>query len=154
MTRLSPRLGGTRAAERLGRVPAVAWPLLLMAVIWFFSSQPDLSSGLGLADLIGRKLVHAAEYGLLCVLWWRTLRERLAPAAAIAVALLIAIGYGAIDEYHQTFVEGRTGSPIDVAIDATGAAIAAALVQRRQRDARAPAEQRPTTRRPRASRAR
>ena len=44
-------------------------PLALMAVIFFLSAQPDLSSGLGLVDLIGRKFLHAGEYPLLCVLW-------------------------------------------------------------------------------------
>jgi VanZ family protein len=107
-------------------------PVVLMAVIWFFSSQPDLSSGLGVLDLIGRKLIHAAEYGLLCFLWFRALESRMATRPALATAFLIAAGYGAIDEYHQTFVAGRTGSPIDVAIDATGAAIAVLLLRRRE----------------------
>jgi VanZ family protein len=111
---------------------ALAPPLLLMALIWFLSSQPDLSTGLGVIDLIGRKVVHFASYALLCLLWWRALRERLPPATALLVAFLLAAGYGAIDEYHQSFVEGRTGSPIDVAIDATGAAAAILLIRRRE----------------------
>ena len=32
----------------------------------------------------------------------------------------IGIAYGASDEWHQTFVDGRKGSPVDVLIDATG----------------------------------
>ena len=107
-------------------------PVVLMGVIWFFSSQPDLSSGLGVLDLIGRKLIHAAEYALLCFLWFRALESRVATRPALASAFLIAAGYGVIDEYHQTFVAGRTGSPIDVAIDATGAAIAVLLLRRRE----------------------
>ena len=111
-------------------------PILLMAVIWFFSAQPDLSSGLGLIDLVGRKILHAVEYALLCFLWWRALATtRLSPGAALTGAFLLAAGYGAVDEYHQTFTAGRTGSPIDVAIDATGAAIAV-LAIRRARPAR------------------
>ena len=103
-----------------------------MAVIWFLSAQPDLSTGLGLADLIGRKLVHFASYGLLCLLWWRALRERLPSTAALAGAFLVAAAYGAIDEYHQSFVDGRVGSPIDVAIDTAGAAAAVYLIRRRE----------------------
>jgi hypothetical protein len=106
-------------------------PLLLMGLIWFLSSQPDLTTGLGLADLIGRKVVHAITFGLLALLWWRALRERL-PAVALPVAAAIALAYGAVDEYHQTFVAGRTGSPIDVAIDALGVAGATMLVLRRR----------------------
>ena len=107
-------------------------PLLLMAVIWFFSAQPDLSSGLGVIDLVGRKLVHAAGYALLCLLWWRALRTRLTPRAALAGAFLLAAAYGVTDEYHQTFVDGRVGSPIDVGIDTAGAAVAALLLGRRE----------------------
>lgn len=106
-------------------------PILLMAVIYFFSAQPDLSSGLGLADVIGRKLIHAVEYALLCFLWWRALVTQLAPPQALAAALLVSVGYAALDEFHQTFVEGRNGSPIDVAIDALGAGIAATVIARR-----------------------
>ena len=101
-------------------------PLLLMAVIFFLSAQPDLNSGLGVWDTIGRKFVHAAVYGTLWFLWWRALRMR-NPIPAIAITLLYAIS----DEYHQTFVQGRHGSPIDVLIDATGVAIALLLVSRR-----------------------
>ncbi len=98
-------------------------PLVLMAVIFFLSAQPDLNSGLGVWDTIGRKLVHAAAYGTLWFLWWRAL-GRTWPA--IAITLLYAIS----DEYHQTFVHGRHGSPIDVAIDMAGVAIAVLLVRR------------------------
>lgn len=102
-----------------------------MGVIWFLSAQPDLSSGLGAIDLVGRKLIHAAEFGLLCFLWWRVLRGR-GDARALAGAFLIAVAYAAIDEYHQSFVPGRNGSPVDVAIDAVGAGLAVALIRRRR----------------------
>lgn len=98
-------------------------PLVLMGVIFFFSAQPHLSSSLGVWDLIGRKIVHAAEYALLCFLWWRPLRTRLSHRTALATAFCLAIGYSATDELHQTFVSGRHGSPIDVLIDATGAGL-------------------------------
>lgn len=104
-------------------------PLVLMAAIYFFSAQPDLSSGLGAIDLIGRKVIHAAEYALLCFLWWRALRARLTAATALSAALAITVGYAALDEYHQSFVEGRAGSPVDVAIDAIGIVLAMALVR-------------------------
>jgi VanZ family protein len=106
-------------------------PVLLMVVIWFFSAQPDLATDLGVVDLVGRKVLHFLEYALLCLLWWRALRTRLGRDAAVVAAFLLAAAYGAVDEYHQTFVSGRTGSPIDVAIDAAGAATAGFLLRRR-----------------------
>ena len=106
-------------------------PIVLMAVIFALSAQPDLSSGLGTLDTILRKLVHMAEYGLLVFLWWRALREVAAGRAALAIAVAIALVYSATDEYHQSFVEGRHGTPVDVLIDAVGMAAVAVLLLRR-----------------------
>ncbi|HLM50142.1 MAG TPA: VanZ family protein, partial [Solirubrobacteraceae bacterium] len=36
----------------------------------------------------------------------------------------IAVGYAITDEWHQSFVLGRSASPVDVAIDAAGVALA------------------------------
>jgi VanZ family protein len=110
-------------------------PLLLMAVIFFLSAQPDLNSGLGTWDTLLRKLAHMAEFGLLWWLWRRALgRGERATWAAAA----IAVAYAATDEFHQSFVEGRVGSPVDVLIDAAGVALAivAARVHDRRRAAR------------------
>jgi VanZ family protein len=104
-------------------------PVALMGLIFFLSAQPHLSSGLGVWDLIGRKIVHATEYGLLFTLWWRALGWGAPRAPLLAAA--IAIGYAATDEFHQTFVAGRHGSPVDVLIDATGVLIAWLVLRRR-----------------------
>jgi len=100
-------------------------PLLLMGIVFYFSAQPDLNSGLGWIDTVGRKLIHAAEYGLLCFLWWRPLRLGMSPGRAALVAFLISSLYAVTDEYHQSFVEGRSGNPVDWAIDTAGAALVA-----------------------------
>jgi VanZ family protein len=115
----------------ISRLDPWAPPLALMALIFVLSAQPDLNSGLGTIDLIGRKLIHATEYGALCFLWWRALRTVAAPRAAIVLALGIAIGYAGTDEFHQRYVSGRHGTPVDVLVDAAGAAGAAFLIRRR-----------------------
>ena len=89
-----------------GRIAAFAPPLALMGLIYFLSAQPDLNSGLGLVDEIGRKIVHMAEYGLLWWLWSRAFGFRRPVLAAV-----ITLAYAATDEFHQTFVHGRIGSP-------------------------------------------
>jgi VanZ family protein len=111
-----------RALSRFGP------PVALMAIIFYLSHQPDLNTGLGGWDTILRKLAHMAEFGLLWFLWWRALGygNRLAPA-------LIAIGYAVTDELHQTAVEGRVGSPVDVLIDSAGVALAWLVVARARR---------------------
>ena len=95
-------------------------PVALMGVIFVLSAQPDLNSGLGVFDLIGRKMVHATEYGLLWWLWLRALRFR-----HPWVAALICLAYSGSDEYHQTFVHGRHGTPVDMGFDMTGVGLAA-----------------------------
>jgi VanZ family protein len=92
-------------------LPVVVWA----GVIFGLSAIPSLSTGLGTWDTILRKLAHTAEYAVLAALLWRALRNELA-------ALAGAVAYAATDELHQTFVRGRHGSPVDVAIDGIGAA--------------------------------
>ncbi|MEA2438796.1 MAG: hypothetical protein QOH76_220 [Thermoleophilaceae bacterium] len=115
----------------ISRLDPWAPPIALMGVIFLLSAQADLNSGLGTIDLIGRKIIHASEYALLCFLWWRGLRTLASPTKAVLIALAIAIGYAGTDELHQRSVQGRHGTPVDVLIDATGAAIAATLIYRR-----------------------
>ena len=105
-------------------------PLALMAVIFFFSAQPNLNSGLGWIDHVGRKFVHASEYALLCFLWWRALRTVLREPTALYAAFAIAVAYAATDEYHQGFVAGRHSTWVDVLIDSLGAGICVLLIHR------------------------
>src|SRR5919109_1247102 len=83
-------------------------PLVLMAVIFFFFSQPSLDSRVGGGGLVGRKLVHFASYGLLCFLWWRGFATVTGSGRAAFAALLVATAYAVTDEVHQSFVEGRS----------------------------------------------
>jgi VanZ family protein len=100
-------------------IPVVAWA----AVIFAFSSVPNLSSGLGGWDLLLRKLAHTTEYAILGALLWRALRNEVAAFAA-------GVAYAATDEFHQHFVTGRHGSPVDVAIDAAGLLLGVLLASR------------------------
>jgi len=99
-------------------LPVVAWAALIFAL----SSVPDLGTGLGGWDLVLRKLAHTAEYAVLGALLVR---------ATGRVGLAFAVGtlYAASDELHQSFVPGRLGSPLDVAIDAAGVAVGIVLWQ-------------------------
>lgn len=100
------------------RSALTAWlPVILWAgVIFAFSSVPSLGTGLGTWDLVLRKLAHVSEYAILGFLLARAVRRP-------TVAVVLAAGYAVTDEVHQTFVEGRHGAPLDVAIDTAGALI-------------------------------
>src|SRR5687768_7294155 len=108
-------------------------PLVLMGLIYLFSAQPSLDSGLGWVDTVGRKLVHFAEYALLCFLWWRALHTGMPARRAALIAFLVSSVYAASDELHQSVVDGRHGTPVDWAIDSAGAAVAALRLGARRR---------------------
>ena len=93
-------------------LPVVLWA----AVIFAFSSVPDLGTGLGTWDFVLRKLAHAAEFAILGALLLRALSR---PWTSLALGVAYAIS----DEGHQHFVEGRQASPRDVLIDAVGVAL-------------------------------
>lgn len=112
-----------RSSTALRFIPPVA----LMALIFYLSAQPDLSTGLGTWDLILRKLAHTSAYAALTLLWLRALGP--ISARALLWAVVISFLFAVSDEYHQTFVSGRHGSPIDVGIDSLGIAIAVLLAR-------------------------
>ena len=108
-------------------------PLVLMGLIYFLSAQPSLDSGFGWVDTVCRKLIHFGEYALLCFLWRRSLRTAMPDRRAALAAFLISSLYAVTDELHQSFVDGRNGTPVDWAIDSAGAAAAAFAVSARRR---------------------
>jgi VanZ family protein len=95
-------------------------------MIFALSSVPDLGTGLGGWDLVLRKVAHAGEYAVLGALLLRALGR---PWLAFA----LGVAYATSDEIHQSFVPGRLGSPLDVAIDAVGVAAGVLLWQRLRR---------------------
>jgi VanZ family protein len=93
-------------------LPVAVWAAFIFAL----SSLHGLDSGLGVWDDVLRKLGHVTEYAVLGALLERALWRPL-PAFVLGAA------YAASDELHQHFVPGRTGAPLDVAIDAVGVLI-------------------------------
>ncbi len=71
------------------------------------------------------KAVHFSMYG---VLGWLLARQVTLPARrwmTPALALIIASGFGAVDEWHQRFIPGRTTDHADWMADTLGAAAGA-----------------------------
>jgi VanZ family protein len=105
-------------------LPPLAW----MAVIFAFSARHG-GGHLATAEVVLRKLAHVIEYFALTALLVRALR-RSQIAVAVPAAIVAALAYAASDEWHQSFVPGRTATPRDVAIDGVGIALAAIVVTR------------------------
>ena len=87
---------------------------------------PDFSHWGGILYYISRKIAHVTEYFVLTFLLHRALkltlrdkysRPRLRP---LLPAFFLALTLAALDEYHQTFVFGRTGNILDIFVDSLG----------------------------------
>lgn len=109
---------------RLRRSIALRWAAVIvwMGMIFFLSSRPDLpdfAPGLpGLEEIGG----HLTAYGVLAGLLWWALRGSGVRYPA-TWALVLAVAYGVSDEFHQSFVPGRTMSVSDLIVDLIGASV-------------------------------
>ena len=101
---------------------------LLMAVIFGVSSLSTLPSST--AD-ISDKLLHGLTYALLGALLLRGLANAQwqgVTGAMATLASLLATLYGCSDEFHQSFVPGRSPEIADVLFAAVGATCAVVLL--------------------------
>ena len=139
-------------------LPVVAWMLLIyIASTDLMSAQhtsrfigpflrwlnPEISlEAIRTVQFAVRKTAHVVEYAILAALLVRALHGGVRalqwwhPLAAFAIAGTFA----AFDEFHQSFVASRTGSPQDVLLDGSGAALGALIawwmIARRSDEAR------------------
>lgn len=82
-----------------------------------------------------RKAAHLIAYGILGALYFRALRAERTPRWRMrwaVAAVVLAASVASVDEWNQTFIPSRTGSPVDVAIDAAGAVAAQILIRAAQ----------------------
>ena len=128
-------------------LPVVAWSAVILAASSdLFSAE---RSGSVLRAILGhelphllhvavRKLGHLLAYGFLGILALRAARsgglqpadgsDGLKPVAtSVIVVLLVAV----IDEWHQSTLASRSGSPWDVLLDVVGGALAIAFLRAR-----------------------
>ena len=142
-------------------LPAIFWA----GIIWFLSTKyfsfentrsvltrllPTLGSEL--LELLNhsiRKAAHFAEYFVFCLLLFRGFRGEWKGwrwTWALA-AFAVAAGYSALDEIHQSFVDGRTASLYDSLLDSAGAlaAMIAGRLWTRMRGARPATQSREET---------
>jgi VanZ family protein len=85
---------------------------------WF---APHISTAtIASIQLVVRKGAHLTEYAILAALLCRAMRFS---SQRWFGALGISAIYAALDEFHQSFVTSRTGTPWDVLVDCIGAMI-------------------------------
>ena len=122
----------------------IKWLVLLlwMLVIFLFSSQPHsgeatksiieniipnikTNSLLDMINFIVRKSAHVTEYFILALLTISLLKEYTKKERTILLSSIIfCFIYAMTDEYHQSFVPGRSSLFRDVLIDTSGSLIA------------------------------
>jgi VanZ family protein len=99
------------------------------ATIFFASSIPAGDLPPGRYGTIG----HLIGYAVLGFLAFLALRVDQPSRKAAILAVLLASFYGVTDEFHQSFVPGRTPSVYDWVIDTAGAALGVATALAAQR---------------------
>ncbi len=96
-----------------------------MATIFTLSSMPaSRLPHFGPFDLWIKKGGHATGYALLALAYAYALPSRLSLPYRLSLGFIMAVLFALSDEFHQSFVQGRTSSLRDVGIDAAGAAVA------------------------------
>jgi VanZ family protein len=97
-----------------------------MLVIFVISARPDPALPPGMSDTQG----HSLGYFGLAVTITRALTGGLGAPVSMSQglgAIAMATAYGASDEWHQSFVPGRSSDIKDVRADAAGAIAGTAL---------------------------
>lgn len=102
-------------------VPAFA----VMTAIFVLSSLPASEvPTFGPYDVYVKKVLHGIGYGMLGLAYYYALPAGLPRIIRWPMALSLSLGFALTDELHQSFVDGRTSSMRDVAIDGLGAFLA------------------------------
>jgi len=108
----------------------IIFPIIVMIIIFWFSSASSGSSTamsspiadfLGMSHSLVRKLAHFIAFGALGASWYYYLRSLniFTPGFTTFGSFLFVLIFAVLDEYHQSFVPGRTGQVSDVLLDAT-----------------------------------
>lgn len=109
-------------------LPVVLW----MGLIFWLSSMPTLPSTVIIWwDVVMKKTAHVLVYAGLMFWWVRALAQtRLSLHQSLRWAFVFTFLYAISDEWHQSFVMGRTAAWYDVGFDTIGALLARGLILR------------------------
>jgi VanZ family protein len=111
--------------------------IVCMGIIYLLSDQPTLPQIPSVSGRITSVIGHFTVYFVLAVLlWWALGMFSLSPRQRYLIAFAIAVLYGVSDEWHQSFVPGRTPDLLDIVTDAIGAATGLLMVHLAQRSTR------------------
>lgn len=103
--------------------------IVWMATIFAMSHRSTVPTPPGFSASLTSVLGHFTVYFILVILIWWALGSVLSPSMRrYGFAWSLAVLYALSDEWHQSFVPGRTPDIFDIATDAVGAALGLLLV--------------------------
>jgi VanZ family protein len=122
--------GWVRVGSAIRSIPRAAFVVAALAhagLISFLSHVPgDRMPSHGFLMSVFFNLAHAPLFGVLAFLVASSLAQRDAagrrrlPAGRAALAAASALCFGFFDEWHQSFVSGRSSDPTDLVTDLAG----------------------------------
>jgi len=93
-------------------------------------SNQKLNDFTNILNLPFRKCIHAFEYLVLSILLIIALSSSGVKGNKIyIISIIICFIYACTDEYHQLFIDGRTGQFMDVLIDISGGLIGIVIIK-------------------------
>jgi hypothetical protein len=109
-------------------LPVSLWAIL---IFHFSAGSVPVASAIYWQDFTIKKTGHFLLFGFLAILIYRALiGDGVSKTKAVIWAITAAFLYGASDEYHQMFTQGRESRIRDIFIDGAGAAIFVFFVYR------------------------
>lgn len=122
--------------KHLNLILLILWMIVIFVMSSFDASQSGSQSGfivslinkvlrvenVELLGIIIRKLAHLTEYAILGILMINCLKDYKI-RKYLLISVILCFLYACTDEFHQTFIPGRSGNIIDVMIDTTGSFI-------------------------------
>jgi len=118
---------------KTSRTIALRWSptLAYMMLVWVLSSIPRTAPVVIVP--MQDKVVHLVEYAVLAILYCYSIARSLPQwkkPAVLALSVLLAALWGAVDEWHQSFMPNRDADVMDAVADALGAIIGCAIAVR------------------------
>ncbi len=86
-------------------------------------------TGQGAWGWLIRKIAHMTEYAVLFLQTFRVIVLYKTRAMSLGYSLAFCLLYSLSDEFHQTFIPGRTGTLRDVVIDMMGASMMLVMIK-------------------------
>lgn len=83
-------------------------------------ADSDMDDAITMINRPIRKLAHITEYFVLSILVFNLLKKFKIKVVKYYLTFILCFSYSLLDEFHQTFINGRTGQFTDCLIDMIG----------------------------------